>query len=103
MPVDRQVTHFVDHTGDKDTLQPFGYEDAPAAKKSKKSKKEGAATQQEPAVPATPAGRIIVIGAGPAGLAAATVLKVGSGHVSCMTVTPVPCNLQIQQPCCTSS
>jgi heterodisulfide reductase subunit A-like polyferredoxin len=85
-----QVNYFIEHLEEKDTLEPKGYEgqaapaEAAAAAEKAKAKKAAAAAaaaakRAAAAAPLPkPAGRVIVVGAGPAGLAAATVLKVGS-------------------------
>lgn len=56
---------FINHTGDKQALQP----PLPAAEAQ-------AAGGDEPPLPPKKLGMVVVIGAGPAGLAAATVLQV---------------------------
>jgi hypothetical protein len=64
---------------DKDTLEPLGYE----TKREKKGKRDGGKSggkgrDQQRRVRAPPAGKVVVVGAGPAGLAAASALKVGN-------------------------
>jgi hypothetical protein len=92
-----QVNYFIEHLEEKDTLEPKGYEGQPgpaeaaaAAEKAKAKKAAAAAAAAAKRAAAAaplpkPAGRVIVVGAGPAGLAAATVLKVGSTHETHMT------------------
>jgi hypothetical protein len=83
-----QVNYFIEHLEEKDTLPPKGYEGQPgpaeAAAAAEKAKAKmaaaavaAAAKRAAAAAPLPkPPGRVIVVGAGPAGLAAATVLKV---------------------------
>lgn len=72
--------YFIDNMDRKDTLEPLGFESEPKDK-GKAGDKKGAAADAKKRPPrrprAPPAGRVIVIGAGPAGLAAASMLKVG--------------------------
>ncbi|KAF8072835.1 LDL3 [Scenedesmus sp. PABB004] len=79
-----QVNYFVQHLERKDTLQPLGYEgeadpaaDAEACAQRAKAAAAAAAAKRAAAAepPPKPAGRVIVVGAGPAGLAAATLLQ----------------------------
>jgi hypothetical protein len=119
--LDMQVNHFIEHLEDKDTLEPKGYEgqagpaEAAAAAEKARAKKAAAAAaaaakREAAAAPLPkPPGRVIVVGAGPAGLAAATVLKVntaallaqqfGRCHMSagCYTLhQPVHCVLSVR-------
>jgi hypothetical protein len=79
-----QVVHFINNLDSKDTLEPLGYEtkSPKAAKERSKSRDRGREREREPEKPKDrrpPGGRVIVVGAGPSGLAAASVLKVGAG------------------------
>ncbi|WIA28969.1 hypothetical protein OEZ86_011504 [Tetradesmus obliquus] len=85
--VKEHVNYFIEHLEEKATLQPKGYEGqlgpAEAAAAAAKAKAKQAAAAAAAAVKRAaaaaplpkPSGRVIVVGAGPAGLAAATVLK----------------------------
>lgn len=83
-----QIMHFVSNVEQKDTLKPLGF-------KNESAPVESATHASTTAVPATAAaavgpprkakGRVIVIGAGPAGLAAANVLKVSKPTVIART------------------
>ncbi|KAI8463520.1 MAG: hypothetical protein J3K34DRAFT_443763 [Monoraphidium minutum] len=65
------VRHFIDNLDRKDTLEPKGYE----TKKERRAKDRAKAPKDARKARPPPAGRVIVVGAGPAGLAAASVLK----------------------------
>ncbi|WIA08913.1 hypothetical protein OEZ85_008331 [Tetradesmus obliquus] len=85
--VKEHVNYFIEHLEEKATLQPKGYEGqlgpaeaaAAAAKAKAKQAAAAAAAAAKRAAAAAPLpkppGRVIVVGGGPAGLAAATVLK----------------------------
>eukprot|EP00878_Enallax_costatus_P019801 GHUV01020904.1.p1 GENE.GHUV01020904.1~~GHUV01020904.1.p1 ORF type:complete len:1234 (+),score=527.47 GHUV01020904.1:96-3797(+) len=85
--VKEHVNYFIQHLNHKDTLEPKGYEGVPdpyeaaAARKAKAEKaaaaKAAAKAKRDAAAvpPAKPVGRVVVVGAGPTGLAAATVLQ----------------------------
>lgn len=88
------MNYFIEHLEEKATLQPKGYEGqlgpaeaaAAAAKAKAKQAAAAAAAAAKRAAAAAPlpkpSGRVIVVGAGPAGLAAATVLKVGAAGLA---------------------
>lgn len=83
--LDPQVNYFIENLHKKDTLEPKGYETAKKDEKeprSKGPKGKGAAKEKDKEREAAdkarkpPSGRVVVVGAGPAGLAAASALKV---------------------------
>lgn len=74
-----QVNYFIQHLDKKDTLEPLGFEGQSALSQQQQREQQKAAAAARAALaapPAKPSGRVIVVGAGPAGLAAATQLKV---------------------------
>lgn len=77
-----QVNYFIQHLDRKDTLEPLGYEGQADPQAAKAAAAAAAAARSALAAPPpAPAGRVIVVGAGPAGLAAATQLKVRQAWV----------------------
>jgi phytoene dehydrogenase-like protein len=97
-PTHPQTAYFLKHSAtQRKTLAPKGYEAAAAApataaaaaskpsdKKAAKAAAAAAAKKEVPGgvpLPPKPKGKVIVVGAGPAGLAAATVLQVRTGCV----------------------
>jgi hypothetical protein len=77
-----QVAHFIEHLDRKDDLEPLGYEGETGLTSEEAAARKAAAAAalaDLAAPPPKPAGRVIVVGAGPAGLAAATQLKVCVG------------------------
>jgi len=74
-----QVNYFIQHLDKKDTLEPLGFEGQSALSQQQQREQQKAAAAARAALaapPAKPSGRVIVVGAGPAGLAAATQLQV---------------------------
>ena len=74
-----QVNYFIENLDRKDSLEPKGFEGQSAASKEQQRQAAKAAAEARKALaapPPHPAGRVIVVGAGPAGLAAATQLQV---------------------------
>lgn len=72
-----QVNYFIQHLEKKDTLEPKGFEGQLSDAQIREKKKAAAEARKALAEPPSkPAGRVIVVGAGPAGLAAATQLQV---------------------------
>jgi NADPH-dependent glutamate synthase beta subunit-like oxidoreductase len=88
-----QVNYFIENLDRKDTLEPKGFEGQSAASKEQQRQAAKAAAEARKALaapPPHPVGRVIVVGAGPAGLAAATQLQVRSWHAcihTCMRIT----------------
>jgi NADPH-dependent 2,4-dienoyl-CoA reductase/sulfur reductase-like enzyme len=73
------VNYFIQHLEEKDTLEPLGYEgqaEQHAAQQAQEEQAKKAARAAAAAPPPKPSGRVIIVGAGPAGLAAATLLQV---------------------------
>jgi hypothetical protein len=68
-----QVTYFLQHLERKDTLEPLGFEGQLSEEQLRERRAARKALAQPPP---KPAGRVIVVGAGAAGLAAATQLQV---------------------------
>eukprot|EP00879_Flechtneria_rotunda_P032655 GHRR01035906.1.p1 GENE.GHRR01035906.1~~GHRR01035906.1.p1 ORF type:complete len:309 (+),score=123.72 GHRR01035906.1:212-1138(+) len=85
--VKQHVNYFIEHLERKDSLEPLGYEGqadpyAAAAEGERERERRAAASAARAAAakpPDMPHGRVIVVGAGPAGLAAANVLQVSHG------------------------
>lgn len=72
-----QVNYFIQNLDRKETLEPLGFEGQLSEQQLRQKKKAAAAARKALAAPpAKPSGRVIVVGAGPAGLAAATQLQV---------------------------
>jgi len=75
------VRYFIDNLDKKDTLEPLGYEsEKPKKRKDRdaggKGGSKGGARDQQRRERRPPEGKVVVVGAGPAGLAAASALKV---------------------------
>lgn len=72
-----QVNYFIQNLDKSSTLEPLGFEGQLSdAQLNEKKKAAAEARKALAAPPAKPAGRVIIVGAGPAGLAAATQLQV---------------------------
>jgi NADPH-dependent 2,4-dienoyl-CoA reductase/sulfur reductase-like enzyme len=83
-----QVNYFIQHLAMKDTLEPLGFEGQLSDAQLKEKKKAAAEARKVLAAPPTkPTGRVVVVGAGPAGLAAATQLQVGLSQQGSQTAT----------------
>jgi hypothetical protein len=77
------VRHFIDNLDRKDSLEPLGYETSKPKSKERGKSKDKDREPPKPRERRPPPGRVIVVGAGPAGMAAASVLKVGTGRGRC--------------------
>lgn len=73
-----QVNYFIQNLERKETLEPLGFEGQQSEAQLRQKKKAAAAARKALAEPpAKASGCVIIVGAGPAGLAAATQLQVG--------------------------
>jgi hypothetical protein len=83
-----QVNYFIQNLDQKDTLEPLGFEGQLSDAQLKEQKKAAAEARKALAAPpAKPTGRVIIVGAGPAGLAAATQLQVRLAQQGMKTAT----------------